>query len=119
VLVVGVNDDASVAALKGPGRPLVPAVDRAELLASLECVDFVVIFKELTPEAFLADLRPDVHCKGGDYGPSGERLPERTIVEASGGRIEVTPYFTGHSTTKLIDRARDRGAKLFDEASQP
>jgi D-glycero-beta-D-manno-heptose 1-phosphate adenylyltransferase len=80
VLVVGVNSDDSVRQLKGPGRPLLPQDDRAELLAGLACVDFAVIFDELTPAAALARLRPDVHCKGADNGPGGKEVPEAAVV---------------------------------------
>ncbi|HLF57404.1 MAG TPA: adenylyltransferase/cytidyltransferase family protein, partial [Thermoanaerobaculia bacterium] len=84
-LVVAINDDASVARLKGAGRPLVPAAERAELLAALEPVDFVVVFAGDSPAPLLARLRPDVHCKGTDYG-SPERVPEFEVVRAYGGR---------------------------------
>src|SRR5690348_9449394 len=75
-LVVGINDDASVRRLKGPGRPIVPAAERAEMVAALACVDAVVLFGEDTPETALARLRPDVHCKGADYAPpDGKPVP--------------------------------------------
>src|SRR5437667_10359627 len=92
ILVVGVNSDASVRQLKGPGRPLIPAAQRVEILAALEDVDYVVIFDELTPEAALARLQPDVHCKGADYAPPhGKPIPEAPVVAAYGGRIEFLP----------------------------
>lgn len=109
VLVVGINGDSSVTALKGPGRPLVPADERAALIAALECVDWVVVFDELTPEAILAELRPDVHCKGADYAASGKVLPERAIVEGYGGRVEFLPYVPNRSTTALVERLRGAG----------
>src|SRR5438552_237298 len=81
ILVVGVNSDASVRQLKGPGRPLIPAAQRVEILAALEYVDYVVIFDELTPEAALARLQPDVHCKGADYAPPhGKPNPETPLL---------------------------------------
>jgi rfaE bifunctional protein nucleotidyltransferase chain/domain len=102
VLVVGVNDDASVAELKGPGRPLVPASERAEMVAALRPVDYVVVFEERTPEAVLERVRPDIHCKGADYSPpDGKPIPERELVEAYGGRVEFLPMLPGRSTTDL------------------
>jgi rfaE bifunctional protein nucleotidyltransferase chain/domain len=108
VLVVGLNDDASVRALKGPGRPIIPAAERAALLAALECVDYVITFPELTPEAALARLQPDVHCKGADYAPPhGKPIPEAAVVASYGGRIEFLPLLPGLSTTDLVRRIRE------------
>jgi rfaE bifunctional protein nucleotidyltransferase chain/domain len=105
VLVVGVNSDAAVRRLKGEGRPLVPAAERAGLLAALRAVDYVLIFDEDTPEATLDALRPEIHCKGDDYRPpDGKPLPERAIVEAYGGRVEFLPMVPGRSTTELVER---------------
>jgi len=104
VLVVGVNGDASVRVLKGDGRPLVPVEQRAELVAALEAVDRVVVFDEPTPEDVLRRLRPDVHTKGADY--EGRDLPERAVVEAYGGSIELLPLVPGVSTTELERRLR-------------
>ena len=107
VLVVGVNSDESVRRLKGPSRPIVPAAERAEILAALACVDHVVIFDEATPEACLARLRPDIHCKGADYAPPhGKPIPEAKLVEAYGGRIAFLPLVPGHSTTDLEAKLR-------------
>jgi len=102
VLVVAVNDDESVARLKGRGRPLVPLADRLEILAALEPVDYVVPFSEDTPEAILGAIRPDVHVKGGDYRE--EDLPEATVVRAHGGRVEIVPLVQGRSTSGLLER---------------
>jgi rfaE bifunctional protein nucleotidyltransferase chain/domain len=105
VLVVGVNSDAAVSRLKGEGRPLVPAAERAGLLAALRSVDYAVIFDEDTPEAALDALRPDIHCKGDEYRPpDGKPIPERTIVEAYGGRVEFLPMVPGRSTTEFVGR---------------
>jgi D-beta-D-heptose 7-phosphate kinase/D-beta-D-heptose 1-phosphate adenosyltransferase len=107
VLVVGLNSDESVRRLKGSGRPLVSAADRAEVLAALECVDHVVVFEETDPVAVLARLRPDVHCKGADYAPPhGKPIPERALVEGYGGRVEFLPLILGLSTTELVRRIR-------------
>ena len=105
VLVVGLNSDASVRQLKGPLRPIMPQAERAELLAALACVDAVVIFDEPTPEQALARLRPDIHCKGADYAPPhGKPVPEKTLVESYGGRVEFLPLLPGVSTTDLVER---------------
>ena len=105
ILVVGVNSDAAVRRLKGEGRPLVPAAERAGLLAALRAVDYVLIFDEDTPEATLDALRPEIHCKGDDYRPpDGKPLPERAIVEAYGGRVEFLPMVPGRSTTEFVGR---------------
>ena len=107
VLVVGVNSDASVRRLKGPGRPVLPAAERAELVASLACVDFTVVFDEDTPEECIRLLRPAVHCKGADYAPPhGKPVPEAALVESYGGRVAYLPLVDGISTTELIRRIR-------------
>jgi len=108
VLVVGLNSDSSVRRLKGLGRPILPAVERAELLASLVCVDHVVVFDDDTPEECIRLLRPAVHCKGADYAPpSGKPIPEAALVEAYGGRVAFLPLVEGLSTSELIRRIRD------------
>jgi rfaE bifunctional protein nucleotidyltransferase chain/domain len=104
-LVVAINDDPSVARLKGPDRPLVPAAERAELLAALEPVDFVVIFDGDSPASLLTDLQPDVHCKGTDYG-SPERVPEYATVRAYGGRTALVGDPKDHATSDLIARVK-------------
>jgi rfaE bifunctional protein nucleotidyltransferase chain/domain len=105
VLVVAINDDDSVARLKGEGRPLVPAAERAELLAALAPVDYVVVFTGDTPAPLLARLRPDVHCKGTDYG-SPERVPEYATVRAYGGRTALVGDPKDHATSDLIAKVR-------------
>jgi rfaE bifunctional protein nucleotidyltransferase chain/domain/rfaE bifunctional protein kinase chain/domain len=105
-LVVCLNSDASVTALKGPGRPLTAQADRARLLSALDCVDAVVIFDEPTPEAVLARLRPDVWVKGGDYADGGPDLPEAAVLHRWGGQTVIVPYLDGRSTTKTIAAAR-------------
>jgi rfaE bifunctional protein nucleotidyltransferase chain/domain len=105
VLVVGVNSDESVRRLKGPRRPIIPALERTEVLAALECVNHVVLFEELTPEAVLARLQPDVHCKGADYAPPfGKPIPEAKVVTTYGGRIEFLPLSPAISTSDLVSR---------------
>ena len=105
LLVVGINDDDSVARLKGPGRPVVPAGERAELLAALEPVDFVVVFDGDSPAPLLSRLRPDVHCKGTDYG-TPERVPEYEVVRAYGGRTALVGDPKDHATSDLLARVR-------------
>lgn len=104
VLVIGVNSDSSVRRLKGNMRPLVPQADRAELLASLGCVDFVSIFDEDTPIEFIKSVRPDVHVKGGDYTP--EVLAETPVVEKLGGRLQIIELVPDKSTSRLVERIR-------------
>jgi rfaE bifunctional protein nucleotidyltransferase chain/domain len=109
ILVVGVNDDDSVRALKGPGRPIISQRERVELLAALECVDYVVLFSECTPDAALLRLKPDVHCKGGDYAPpNGKPVPEAALVQSYGGRVEFLPLVPGISTTDIVREVRGR-----------
>jgi rfaE bifunctional protein nucleotidyltransferase chain/domain len=102
-LVVGVNADASVRQLKGPKRPLVPAAERAEIVAALGCVDAVVLFDTATAEPLVAALRPDVYVKGDDYTEA--TLPEARLVRAYGGTVALLPTVPGASTTALIERA--------------
>jgi rfaE bifunctional protein nucleotidyltransferase chain/domain len=104
-LVVAINDDDSVARLKGPGRPIVPAAERAELLAALEPVDWVVVFAGDSPRPLLERLRPDVHCKGPDYG-TPEQVPEHAAVRAYGGRTALVGDPKDHATSDLLRRIR-------------
>ena len=111
VLVVGLNSDASVTRLKGPLRPLVPAMERAQVMAALRSVDFLTIFEEDTAENLIAALRPDIYVKGGDYEvnsgasvPTSKVLPEAATVQSYGGRIQLIPFLPGHSTTGLIKK---------------
>jgi len=107
-LVVAINDDRSVSALKGKGRPILAAADRAELVAALRGVDYVTIFPEPTVTPLLLALRPDVHCKGTDY--TVETVPERDTVLGYGGRIAIVGDPKDHSTHDLLARIRrDRG----------
>jgi rfaE bifunctional protein nucleotidyltransferase chain/domain len=107
-LVVCLNSDSSVSALKGPDRPLTSQVDRSRLLSALDCVDAVVVFDESTPEAVLTWLRPDIWVKGGDYGDGGPDLPEAELVRRWGGECVIVPYLDGRSTTRTIAAARGR-----------
>ena len=102
-LIVAINDDA-MAARKGPGRPILHAADRAELVAAVRGVDYVTIFPEPTVETLLTLLKPDVHCKGTDY--TAETVPERDTVLAYGGRIAIVGDPKDHSTRDLLARMR-------------
>jgi rfaE bifunctional protein nucleotidyltransferase chain/domain len=103
-LIVAVNDD-EMAGRKGAGRPILPASDRAEIVAAIRGVDYVVVFAEPTVEPLLTLLRPDVHCKGTDYTP--ETVPERETVAAYGGRIAIVGDPKDHSTRDLLARIRE------------
>ncbi|HEX6049682.1 MAG TPA: D-glycero-beta-D-manno-heptose 1-phosphate adenylyltransferase [Gemmatimonadaceae bacterium] len=105
-LVVGVNSDASVKRLKGPGRPVRDEAERTYVLAALECVDAVTVFDQDTPLELVKALRPDVIVKGGDYSP--ETVVGADIVRARGGEVVIIPLTPGHSTTSTIQRFRDR-----------
>lgn len=108
ILVVGVNDDDGVRSLKGEGRPILPAAERAEIVAALEVVDHVVVFDELTPEAPLERLQPDIHVKGEDYAPpNGKPIPELEVVRSYGGEVRFIPLVPGISTTDIVSRIRD------------
>ena len=105
-LIVGLNADESVRALKGPQRPVNPADDRASVLAALSCVDIVSVFPELTPEQLIRVVEPDIYVKGGDYA---DGIPETELVTGLGGRVEILDLVPGHSTTQLLDRVRAMG----------
>ena len=109
-LVVGVNDDESVRRLKGPTRPIVPAVERAELLAALACVDGVAVFAEDTPERLIRAIAPDVLAKGGDWAL--DAIVGRELVEARGGRVVRVPLREGLGTSHLVRRILDGRSAL-------
>ena len=104
-LIVAVNDDESVRAHKGPNRPILAAADRAELVAALRAVNYVIIFSEATVDPLLQLLRPEVHCKGTDY--TADTVPERETVRAYGGRIAIVGDPKDHSTRDLLSRIRN------------
>lgn len=103
-LIVAINSDESIRGLKGPTRPVLPEADRAELVAALRAVDYVVVFSEPTVAPLLELLKPDVHCKGTDY--TIDTVPERETVRAYGGRIAIVGDPKDHSTTMLLSRLR-------------
>lgn len=118
-LVLGLNSDESTRLLKGPGRPLVPEMERAEILAALTSLDYVTIFSDPTASALVDLLRPSVYVKGGDYAhsqsgegrqeitPDFSRLPEAAVVQAYGGEVRLIPYLPHHSTSELIAKVKD------------
>lgn len=106
VLVVGINSDAQTQQLKGPGRPFMPENERAEIVASLRCVDLVTIFDEPTVEKLMRAIRPDFHAKGTDY--TTDTVPEREIMSELGGRVVIVGDPKDHSSTELIDIVRER-----------
>jgi rfaE bifunctional protein nucleotidyltransferase chain/domain len=103
-LFIGLNGDSSTRQLKGEGRPIVPAEERARLLSALRMVDGVIIFEEITAATLLHALQPDIYVKGGDY--SSKPLPERALVESYGGRVELIDYLPDHSTTNIIAKVK-------------
>jgi len=102
LLIVAVNSDKSVRGIKGPNRPILPEADRAELLAALEMVDYVVLFDEPDPYRLIAALKPHVLAKGGDWRP--EDIIGSDVVTGNGGTVAVIPYLEGFSTTEIIER---------------
>jgi len=111
-LVVAINDDQSVAGLKGTGRPVLAASDRAELVAALRGVDYVVIFGDPNVERLLMLIKPDVHCKGTDY--TVDSVPERAVVQAYGGRTAIVGDQKSHATRELILRIAGQPPSDFD-----
>lgn len=103
VLLVAVNSDASVRALKGPGRPILPEADRTEILAALEVVDYVTVFEDLTPQRVIARMLPQVLVKGADWGP--DQIVGRAEVEAAGGTVLTIPIVQSYSTSSIIKAA--------------
>jgi rfaE bifunctional protein nucleotidyltransferase chain/domain len=114
-LVVGINDDHTTTLRKGPSRPIVPQDERAELVAGLASVDYVVLFPQPTAEAAIRELRPDIYVKGGDYGVTPEEiasgklpLPEAAVVAEYGGEVQTVPLIAGQSTTDIERRIVER-----------
>ena len=104
LLIVALNSDRSVKAIKGPNRPIMPELDRVELIAAMEMVDYVVVYDEPDPYSLIAVIKPKVLAKGGDW--STDKIIGADIVEQNGGRVAVIPYLQGFSTTQIIERIR-------------
>ncbi len=117
VLVVGINSDRTVTALKGPGRPLLPAAARAELVGALASVDAIVIFDELTVEELLRDIRPHVHCKGTDYTEA--TVPEREVMKALGGAVRIVGDAKAHSTRDILAEIVRRAKRAHEPPTAP
>ena len=106
ILLVGINDDESESQLKGHGRPIMPEEDRIEIVAALECVNYIVLFSELTVENLLGIIKPAIHAKGTDY--TTETVPERDIVLSYGGQVAITGDRKDHSTTDIISKIQQQ-----------
>ena len=104
LLIVAMNSDSSVKAIKGPSRPIMPESDRVELIAAMEMVDYVVVYDEPDPYNLIAAIKPNVLAKGGDW--SSDKIIGADIVERHGGRVAVIPYLEGFSTTEIIERIK-------------
>lgn len=104
ILIVGLNSDVSVKKIKGESRPINPEIDRAEVLAGLEAVNYIVLFDETSPVKLLEEIKPDIYTKGADY--TVETLPEAKTVLSYGGKIEFIKFLEGRSTTKIIDKIK-------------
>jgi rfaE bifunctional protein nucleotidyltransferase chain/domain len=109
LLIVGMNSDSSVKSIKGPARPILPEIDRVELIAAMEMVDYVVLFDEPDPYQLIATIKPNVLAKGGDW--SSDKIVGADIVERDGGRVAVIPYLKGFSTTEIIERIRKQNGQ--------
>ena len=104
LLIVAMNSDSSVKAIKGPRRPIMPEIDRVELIAAMEMVDYVVVYDEPDPYDLIAAIKPNVLAKGGDWSP--DKIIGADMVERDGGRVAVIPYLEGFSTTEIIERIK-------------
>ena len=113
VLIVGINSDSSVRALKGSERPINNEIDRAEVISGLKSVDFTVIFAENTPMELIDQLKPSIHVKGGDY--TKDSLPETVIVEKHGGKVVILSFVEGKSTTQILNRIQDNNSNKSDK----
>jgi D-beta-D-heptose 7-phosphate kinase/D-beta-D-heptose 1-phosphate adenosyltransferase len=105
ILIVAINSDQSVKAIKGPTRPVAAEMDRLELIAAMEMVDYVILFDEPDPSKLITAIKPNVLAKGGDWGADG--VIGADIVEREGGRVVLVPYLKGYSTTEIIERIRN------------
>lgn len=104
ILIVPLNSDKSIKVYKSPKRPIIPQAQRAQTLAALSCVDYVVIFNEVDPIKILGKIKPDIHCNGADYG---KNCIEKDVVEKNGGKIHILKWLPGLSTSKIIQKILD------------
>ena len=105
LLIIGINTDSSVKKIKGPGRPITPEKERAELISALEFVDYVTLFSETLPTKTLDIIKPDVHVKGGDY--KIDDIPETETVEKNGGKVKILGLYRGYSSSSLIKKIKN------------
>ncbi|MBI4302232.1 MAG: D-glycero-beta-D-manno-heptose 1-phosphate adenylyltransferase [Chloroflexi bacterium] len=112
ILVVGLNSDSSTRKIKGPERPIIPEDERAQLVAALVFVDYVIIFSETTAQGLVTALKPEIYVKGGDYSREGKALPEAPEVATYGGRVVILPYTEGLSSSTIIHKIRERYGPL-------
>jgi rfaE bifunctional protein nucleotidyltransferase chain/domain len=110
ILLVGINSDASARGYKGPGRPVTPQDERAEIVAALRCVDFATIFDEPTAVGLVETLHPDIYVKGGDYDGS-KPLPEAEAVRSYGGEVRIVPFVPGHSASEILENVKRNATK--------
>jgi len=113
ILIVAINSDVSTAQIKGPKRPINNENDRAESVAALECVDYVIIFSEENPIKFLEEIKPNIHVKGGDYDMS--QIIEKDIVEKNNGKIILIPEIKGYSTTDIIKKISEMNKDISNQ----
>jgi len=106
ILIVGINSDSSIRKLKGENRPIVPEDERSEIIAALECVDYVIIFSESTPKRIIKMIKPDIHVKGGDW--KIEQILEANLVQSYGGKVVIVDEVEGYSTSEIIRRIIER-----------
>ena len=109
LLIVALNSDRSVKAIKGPNRPIMPELERVELIAAMEMVDYVVVYDEPDPYSLIAAIKPNVLAKGGDW--STDKIIGADIVKQNGGRVAIIPYLQGFSTTEIIERIRHKNGE--------
>jgi len=114
LLIVALNSDSSIRKIKGPSRPILPETERAELLASLEMVDFVTVFSKPDPAEVIKALHPNVLVKGGDW--TQDQIIGKDTVEGHGGKVVALPFLSGHSSTKIIERIRRE--EIWQESAQ-
>jgi rfaE bifunctional protein nucleotidyltransferase chain/domain len=113
ILIVGVNSDESAKKIKGEPRPIVPENERSEIIAALNCVDYVTIFSETTPDNLICLIKPDIHVKGGDW--KIQHLPEAKLVQSYGGKVIIANHIEGHSTTNLLKEILEKHKKRPSE----
>lgn len=105
ILMLGLNSDVSIKLNKGANRPIVPEEDRIIIMSALNCIDYVVLFDDKTPETLISHIQPDIHVKGGDY--QAALLPEYPLIQSYGGQVVILPFLPNHSTTDIVQRCQN------------